>query len=53
MYQALTSALNDLAWRLHSASQVVPISQISVVTWAMFFITGSFDSKKAFKAAEH
>jgi len=52
MYQALASALNDLAWWLQSASQVVPISQLSLVTWVVFVISGSLDSKKAFKAPE-
>jgi len=52
MYQALAAALNDLAWWLQSASQVVPVSQLSVVTWVMFVISGSFPYKKAFKAAE-
>jgi len=52
MYQALASVLSDLAWWLQSASQVVPVSQLSLITWAMFVISGSFDSKKAFKATE-
>jgi len=49
MYQALATALNDVAWWLQSASQVVPISQLSLVTWVIFVISGSFNPKKAFK----
>jgi len=52
MYQALAVALNDVAWWLQSASQVVPISQLSLVTWLMFVITGSFNSRKAFRIPE-
>jgi len=52
MYQALASVLDDLAWWLQSASQVVPISQLSIVTWVMFVISGSLDFKKAFKSPE-
>jgi len=52
MYQALVSALNDVAWWLQSASQVVPISQLSLVTWVIFVISGSFNSKTAFKVRE-
>ncbi|HXW95435.1 MAG TPA: hypothetical protein VEJ19_07000 [Nitrososphaerales archaeon] len=52
MYQALASALHGVAWSLQSASQVVPISQLSIVSWVMFAISGFFDSKKAFKVPE-
>jgi hypothetical protein len=52
MYQALASALNDLAWWLQSASQVVPISQLSIATWLMFVISGYFDFKEPFKASK-
>ena len=49
MYQALASVLGDLAWWLQSASQAVPISQLFLVTWAMFVVSGALNSKKAFK----
>jgi len=52
MYQALASVLNDVAWWLQSASQVVPISQLSLVTWVVFVISGSIDLKKVFKVPE-
>jgi len=52
MSERLVSALRGIASWLQSASQVVPISQLSVVTWAFFTIFGSFDSKSAFNITE-
>jgi len=52
MHQALASALNDLAWWLQSATQLVPISQLTIVTWVVFVISGSFKFKVPFKAPE-
>jgi hypothetical protein len=52
MFQALAATLSDVAWWLQSASQIVPISQLSLVTWLMFLISGLFNSKKAFRAPE-
>jgi len=49
MYQALASGLADVAWWLQSVSQAIPISQLSLVTWVIFVISSSFNSKKAFK----
>jgi len=47
MYQALATALSDVAWWIQFASQVIPISQLSIVTWVIFVIAGSFNSKKS------
>jgi hypothetical protein len=52
MYQGLTSILEDVATWLLSASQSVPISQLSIATWAVFLISGAFSSKTAFNVAE-
>lgn len=53
MYTDLTAFLGDLASRLQSVALFVPISQLSLVSWLMFVITGSVGSQKPFNAAEH
>jgi hypothetical protein len=52
MYQGLASVLEDVATWLQSASQAVPISQLSIATWLVFVISGAFGSKNAFNFAE-
>jgi len=52
MYQALVSALGDAASWLQSASQSVPISQLSFMVWAMFIVSGRFDARNVFNASE-
>jgi len=52
MYQALVSALGDAASWLQSASQSVPISQLSFMIWVMFIVSGCFAAKNAFNVPE-
>ena len=52
MHQGLTASLEEAATWLQAASQAVPVSQLSVVTWVVFLISGSFASKNAFNAPE-
>ncbi len=52
MYQGLTSALETVATWFQSASLAVPLSQLSVMTWVMFVISGLFHSKDPFNVPE-
>ena len=40
---SLTSAVQSAAWWLQSAAQVIPLSQLSCLTWLMLLASGSFD----------
>jgi hypothetical protein len=42
MFTGLTASLLELATWLQTASMVVPVSQLSLVSWFMFVITGVF-----------
>jgi hypothetical protein len=52
MYQGLAELLQGMGTWLQSVSPYVPISQLTIVTWAIFMVTQSFSSKKAFNAHE-
>jgi hypothetical protein len=52
MYQCLLSALDYVASWLQSASQAVPVFQLSVMTWVMFVIARLLDPRRAFNAPE-
>jgi hypothetical protein len=52
MYQGLAELLQGLGTWLQSVSPYVPVSQLTIVTWAIFMATQSFSSKKAFNAHE-
>ncbi len=52
MYESLASTLSDLASWLQSASQAFPISQLSLMSWLAFVVSGSLASKKAFNLTE-
>jgi len=52
MYRRLTPALEQVATWLQGASQAVPISQLSFMTWVMFVISGSINLRSAFNISE-
>jgi hypothetical protein len=52
MQQALVSALGDVASLFQSVSQAIPISQLSLMTWVFFIVSGRFASKEAFNVPE-
>lgn len=43
MYTDLTAWLQDLAAWLQSAAMIVPISQLSLISWLMLAASGSFE----------
>ena len=52
MYSTLASALQALASWMQSASQAVPLSQLSLMAWALAAASGSLVSQLAFNDAE-
>jgi len=52
MYQGLASFLIGLASWLQLASESLPISQLSIVAWIMFALSGSFTRNNPFKSPE-
>ena len=52
MYQGLASFLIGLASWLQLASESLPISQLSIVAWIMFVLSGSFAGNNPFKFPE-
>jgi hypothetical protein len=52
MRQILLSAIGDLASWLQSASQAVPISQLSLIAWVMLNISSRFDPLNPFNVPE-
>ena len=52
MYQGLAFSLDGLAAWLQSASERVPISQLSLMVWAMFVLSVTFARKSPFNSTE-
>ncbi len=52
MRKGLTATLRQLASWLQLASQAVPISQLSVMTWLIFAASGSVSSWNPFNIHE-
>ena len=52
MYQGLALSLDVLATWLQSASERVPVSQLSLMAWAMFVLSGSFAGRSPFNSTE-
>ncbi len=47
MYTALAASLQQLASWLQSAAAVIPVSQLSIVSWLMFAVSGAFGAPEA------
>jgi hypothetical protein len=52
MYQGLASSLHGLASWLQSASENVPISQLSLMAWVMFVLSCSLAGNNPFNTPE-
>jgi hypothetical protein len=52
MYTSLASMVQTIATYLLSASQALPVSQLSVVVWLMFAASRSMAARNSFNSAE-
>jgi hypothetical protein len=52
MYAGLSAAINDLATWLQAASQVVPLSQLALVSWFFFVLGGSVRAESPFNISK-
>jgi len=52
MYQGLALSLDGLAAWLQTASERVPITQLSLMAWAMFVLSVTFARKSPFNSTE-